>query len=175
MKKFILSMAIMLSFGFYVISQNTGNSSDVLAITPTTSSSSSKKTSNSNKVIPVTPVKNNSSATSQNNQPSVSVATVPKKSGTYNDGEYTGPSVDAYYGNIQVRAIISGGKLVDIQFLNYPRDRNTSVRINERALPILKQEAIRTQSANINAVSGASASSPAFIESLSGALSQAKA
>jgi uncharacterized protein with FMN-binding domain len=100
-------------------------------------------------------------------------APAPKPKGKFNDGTYTGPSIDAYYGNIQVAAVISGGKLTDVQILDYPQDRRTSQNINSQALPILVSEAISAQSANIDAVSGASESSPAFISSLSAALAQA--
>lgn len=95
-------------------------------------------------------------------------------SGQYKDGVYNGAVADAYYGNIQVQAIISGGKLTDIKFLDYPRDRDTSIQINSYALPILRTEAIQAQSANVNGVSGASDTSPAFVKSLSTALAQAK-
>ena len=57
--------------------------------------------------------------------------------------------------------------------LQYPTDRQTSAMINADALPTLKSEALQAQSANINAVSGASETSPAFIKSLATALSKA--
>jgi uncharacterized protein with FMN-binding domain len=41
-------------------------------------------------------------------------------------------------------------------------------------MPILQQEVIQVQSGNINAVSGASASSQAFSQSLNSAIQQAK-
>ncbi len=95
--------------------------------------------------------------------------------GMYKDGSYTGSVADAYYGNVQVKAVISGGKLSDVVFLSYPNDRQNSVRINTYATPILKSEAISAQSADVDAVSGASFTSKAFKESLSNALLQAKA
>jgi uncharacterized protein with FMN-binding domain len=96
-------------------------------------------------------------------------------SATYKDGQYTGSSADAFYGFIQVEAVISGGKLTDVKFLQTPNDRDTSVMINSQATPALKQEAIQAQSANVNIVSGATDSSQAFIQSLSSALKQAQA
>jgi uncharacterized protein with FMN-binding domain len=93
---------------------------------------------------------------------------------TYKDGTFTGNPADAFYGNIQVQAIISGGKITDIQFLQYPNDRSRSIAINTISMPILKQEAIQAQNANVNVVSGATDSSNAFVQSLSSALAQAK-
>jgi uncharacterized protein with FMN-binding domain len=92
----------------------------------------------------------------------------------YKDGAYVGPVRDAYYGNVQVKALVSGGKLVDIEFLAYPNDRSTSLEINSQAMPILKSEAIRAQDSDVNMVSGATATSEAFIQSLTAALSSAQ-
>ena len=94
--------------------------------------------------------------------------------GQYRNGSYVGAVVDAYYGNVQVKVTISGGKITDVQFLDYPQDRSTSVRINTRAMPTLISEAITAQNANVDGVSGASATSAAYQESLAGALAQAK-
>jgi uncharacterized protein with FMN-binding domain len=95
------------------------------------------------------------------------------RTGKYKDGTYTGSVADAFYGNIQVKVVISGGQITDVIFLQYPNDRNTSIEINSQAMPILKQEAISAQSAQVSGVSGATATSQAFIESLGSALSQA--
>ena len=98
----------------------------------------------------------------------------PNAAGTYADGSYTGTATDAYYGTVQVKAIISGGKIADVQFLQYPSDRSTSVRVNTQAMPLLTQEAIAAQNANVDIVSGATATSQAFQISLASALTQAK-
>jgi uncharacterized protein with FMN-binding domain len=92
----------------------------------------------------------------------------------YKDGVYTGNPADALYGNIQVKAIITNGRITDVQFLQYPSDRNTSVQINSQAMPFLKQEAILVQSAQVNIVTGATDTSQAFIQSLNSALLKAK-
>jgi uncharacterized protein with FMN-binding domain len=99
----------------------------------------------------------------------------PKPRGQYVDGTYTGNVADAYYGNVQVRVDISGGKITAVAFLQYPNDRDTSRYINAQAMPMLTQEALQAQSANIDGVSGATATSDAFVESLSSALTQARA
>jgi uncharacterized protein with FMN-binding domain len=92
----------------------------------------------------------------------------------YKDGTYTGISADAFYGNIQVKAIISGGKITDVQFLDYPQDRRNSIEINSQAMPLLKSEAIQIQNANVDIISGATATSQAFVQSLQSALNQAQ-
>lgn len=92
----------------------------------------------------------------------------------YKDGAYTGSVADAFWGVIQVKAIISGGKITDVQFLQYPNERSRSVAINQYADPILTSEAIQAQSAQVDIVTGATDSSDAFVQSLSNALSQAQ-
>ncbi|MEW6631292.1 MAG: FMN-binding protein [Pseudomonadota bacterium] len=89
------------------------------------------------------------------------------------DGTYAGPVTDAYYGPMQVQVSIQGGRLSALKVLKYPSDRRTSVRINREALPMLRDEAISAQSANVDIISGATLSSRAFIQSLDGALRKA--
>ena len=92
----------------------------------------------------------------------------------YRDGTFKGVSADAYYGRVQVDAVIKGGRLIAVDVLSYPSDRRTSRYINSRALPELEQEAIQAQSANIDGVSGATLTSGAYEESLDAALSTAR-
>ncbi len=99
---------------------------------------------------------------------------VAKPKGQYADGTYTGAAADAYYGTVQVQAVVQDGALASVTFLQYPSDRRTSQQINSRAMPILKSEAIQAQSANVSGVSGATHTSEAFIQSLGDALAQAK-
>src|SRR5258706_10645916 len=69
-------------------------------------------------------------AAATNSQPSSTVVATP---GQYKNGSYTGPAADAFYGNVQVQAIVRGGKLSDIPFLSYPTDHRDSVFINQQA------------------------------------------
>jgi uncharacterized protein with FMN-binding domain len=98
-----------------------------------------------------------------------------QSSGKYRNGTYTGASVNVFYGYVQVQAVIQNGQIANVVFLQYPSDRSTSRYINSQAMPMLTQEAIQAQSANVNGVSGASATSQGFVQSLGDALSQAHA
>jgi uncharacterized protein with FMN-binding domain len=98
----------------------------------------------------------------------------PTSSGKFKNGTYIGSVEDAFYGNIQVQVVVSGGKITDVIFLDHPQDNRTSISINSQAMPMLKAEAISAQSANVDTISGASDSSMAFQKSLASALSQAK-
>jgi uncharacterized protein with FMN-binding domain len=108
----------------------------------------------------------------KNNQSGQAVDT---KQVLYKDGEYTGPVVDAYYGNLQVKAIIQNGLLTDVQFLQFPMKKGNTFDISNNSMPILKAEAIQTQSADVNIISGATQTVEAFHVSLAGALLLAKA
>lgn len=92
----------------------------------------------------------------------------------YKDGTFTGAVADAYYGYVQIRTTITNGKITSVEFLQYPNDARTSQRINSQAMPILQSQALKAQSAQVNGVSGASATSDAFIQSFGNALAQAK-
>jgi uncharacterized protein with FMN-binding domain len=94
--------------------------------------------------------------------------------GTYKDGTYTGTTADAFYGPLQVRATIQNGKISDVEFLQYPNDRETSVQISNESMPLLKSEAITNQTAKVDTVTGATQTSDAFVQSLQSALDQAK-
>lgn len=94
--------------------------------------------------------------------------------GQYRDGTYTGPNVNAFYGLVQVQTTIRNGKIADVQFVKYPNDRRTSVRINDYAVPYLQDEAVQAQSANVDFISGATLTSEAFAKSLQVALNSAK-
>ncbi len=128
--------------------------------------------------VPLTPISETPTPTSIEPNPTqlpIPVPTpTPEPTGQYKNGSYTGNSINFFYGTMQVRAIISGGKLTDVKFLKYPNDRPTSVEINTQAMPILKSEAIKSQTANVDIVSGATDSTIAFNESLGSALQIAK-
>ncbi len=147
MKKLIIGIFVAITFIIYSFHQRNDGSSAV-----------------------VTPKATSAPSTSQQ----MSSTTTTSATATYKDGQYTGTAADAYYGYIQVQAVISGGKLTDVQFLQYPNDRRNSVEINSQAMPSLKQEAIQAQSAHVDTVSGATDTSLAFVQSLSSALTNAQ-
>jgi uncharacterized protein with FMN-binding domain len=92
----------------------------------------------------------------------------------YKNGTYTGTVADAVYGQLQVAVTISGGKITDIAYPVYPNSPGHTSEVAAFALPALKQEAIASQSANVNIVSGATQDSEAFQQSLASALAQAQ-
>jgi len=91
----------------------------------------------------------------------------------YKDGTYTGSVISAYYGNVQVQAVIQNGNIITVNFLQSPDENPNSINVNQQAMPYLKQEAIQAQSSNVSIITGATFTSQAFIQSLANALNQA--
>ncbi|WP_042413928.1 FMN-binding protein [Streptacidiphilus anmyonensis] len=94
-------------------------------------------------------------------------------SSTSKSSSYTGQAVDTRYGPVQVRIDVSGGKISKIDVLQYPDGMQRDQDINSYALPVLNQEALSAQSAQIDAVSGATYTSDGYTQSLQSALDQA--
>ena len=94
-------------------------------------------------------------------------------SAKYQDGTYTGDSVNVFYGNVQVAVDITGGVVKQVRFLQYPNSHSTSVMINQQAMPYLIQEAIQAQSSRVQIISGATFTSEGFQQSLQSALAKA--
>ncbi len=103
------------------------------------------------------------------------VAPTPASGGTYADGTFTGATISTRYGDVQVAAVISGGTLSDVTPLQLPSGDGHSRRIAQVAEPILREEALTAQSANIDLLSGATYTSEAYAESLQSALDNAHA
>jgi uncharacterized protein with FMN-binding domain len=96
------------------------------------------------------------------------------QSARYKDGEFTGDPVEILWGIVQVKAVIQNGKIADVQFLQMPFDRARSVEITDLAKPLLKSEAIKAQSAQVDLVTSATMTSIGFRETLASALAEAK-
>jgi uncharacterized protein with FMN-binding domain len=85
-----------------------------------------------------------------------------------------GDVIGTRFGDVQVRLIESGGKITDIQALRLPFDRRRSNEISQYVEPILRSEALRAQSAQIDTVSGATYTSDAYDTSLQSAIDRAR-
>ena len=193
MKKYLLSSIVVVSFLAYSLYERVfgiqtmpivapKNISGVPQFTPTPSINLGSSTaSTQTPTIPLTPTPMPANSTTKSTPTSKPIpqntptpTTAPTPSSGYKDGTYSGDVADAFYGNIQVQATINGGKITNIQFLQYPNDRGTSIMINQQADPLLAQEAVQAQSAQVDVVSGATDSSQAFVQSLQTALQKAK-
>lgn len=88
--------------------------------------------------------------------------------------QVTGRAFDNPYGTVQVRVTLDGSRLVDVAAVQSPADQDRSVEIAREALPLLRQEVLKAQSAQIDVVSGASYDSQGYAQSVQSALDQAR-
>jgi uncharacterized protein with FMN-binding domain len=88
-------------------------------------------------------------------------------------GKVTGSVAQTQWGPVQVQLTVSSGKITDVAVLQYPNGTGMDQEINAYALPILMQETVQKQSAQIDMVSGATITSTGYLESLQSALDQA--
>lgn len=86
----------------------------------------------------------------------------------------TGDPVQTMFGPVQVQITLSGSKITGVVVLQQPNNNFRDQRINGFALPVLTQEALAAQSANIDAVSGATYTSQGYIGSLQSAIDKAR-
>ena len=109
-----------------------------------------------------------SGATSATSAPPPSAPTSAGVSGTFNGG-----AVDTRYGPVQVQITVSAGKITAAQVLQVPQESDRDVQINSQAVPVLVQETLQAQNAQIDTVSGATYTSDGYTRSLQSAIDAA--
>ncbi|MDF3146640.1 FMN-binding protein, partial [Streptomyces sp. T21Q-yed] len=89
-------------------------------------------------------------------------------------GTVTGDAAQTQYGAVQVRLTVANGKITQAEAVQAPKG-GQSDQITANAVPKLNQATVTAQSANIDAVSGATYTSAGYKESLQSAIDKAKA
>lgn len=86
---------------------------------------------------------------------------------------FDGPAVSNVRGTYQAQITVVDGVVTDVVALQAGTSAAESVAVNTMAIPLFKERVLEAQSADVEAVSGASFTSPAFLESLAGAFEAA--
>jgi uncharacterized protein with FMN-binding domain len=86
----------------------------------------------------------------------------------------TGPLLTTPFSSIQVRAELTRGRLTGVRTLSLTGADAHTQALNARAEPILREEALRAGSADIDVVSGATYTSESWIQSLKAAIRDAR-
>jgi len=86
---------------------------------------------------------------------------------------YDGDTAQTRWGPVQVRITVQGGKITASQAVVYPNGNGRDHEINSYALPVLNQEVVQAQGANIDMVSGATVTSDGYLSSLQSAIDKA--
>ena len=82
----------------------------------------------------------------------------------------TGDAIFVDYGYVQLKVTAKAGKITKIVAVQLPNQDGRSISISNAVEPMLKQEALTAQSANIAGVSGATFTSGGYQQSLQSAL-----
>lgn len=85
-----------------------------------------------------------------------------------------GPIERTLFNSVQVRVVVKEGRLISVTALVLPNVDARSRQLSALAGPILAREALASNGAVVDAVSGASYTSGAYVESLQGALDRAR-
>ena len=138
----------------------------------TAATKSSKPVATKKAAATKTPASGNSAA-SNSATPTVAATTAPAATAAPAaiNGTFTGPSVNVNYGNVQVKITVVNGRITDAVAVKAPTGKND--RYTNMAVPTLKAQTLKAQSANIQGVSGASYTSYGWFTSLQGAIALA--
>jgi uncharacterized protein with FMN-binding domain len=85
-----------------------------------------------------------------------------------------GDTIETRFGPVQVEVTVKNGNITNVTALQLPWDHQRSASISEYVEPILHDEAIQAQSANVDIVSGATYTSIGYARSLQSALDKLK-
>ena len=151
-----------------------GQGATAVASASSSSSSSSNAAVATSKATAVAtksakPTKSSSATVAESTAPAATQA--PAANSAAINGTFTGPSVFVNYGNVQVKITVANGRITDAVAVVAPSGRND--RWTNMAVPILKAQTLKAQSADIQGASGASYTSYGWYTSLQGALAQA--
>lgn len=92
--------------------------------------------------------------------------TAPKFSGK--DQVVEGDPFTNHYGVVQVKVTFQAGKIKDITTLLAPSGKSNV--FTEMSIPVLKEEVIKNQSTKVELVSGATATSASYLQSIQSAI-----
>ncbi|MGQ4572595.1 FMN-binding protein [Leuconostoc pseudomesenteroides] len=152
----LIAVAMVLD-AYFLLLMNKGSSTDASA--PTTSQATTTDSTSD-----TTSVSSSSSTISTSSS-----------SGKYKDGTYKGSSVSTQWGNVQVKVTISGGKITDVTMVHSTSEdgEGRSQAIDNQAEPVYISETKKAQSADIQAISGATVTNEGYTQSLQSALDKA--
>ena len=150
---------------------SSSTSTKAVATTATTTATQSAKPVATKKATEKATAAASATATATHSATPPAAATTAAAAPAAKSGTFTGPAVFVNYGTVQVKITVQNGKIVDAVAVQAPTGRND--RYTQMAVPILKQQTLAAQSANIKGASGASYTSYGWFKSLQGALADA--
>ena len=167
MRRIVLWLAstvtiVVLLFGYHTSTNKTSAAAVTSSASSTATTSSSEPSSSSS-----------SSSSSPTSSSSTSSSTSSSSGDSTEARTYTGSVAQTRWGPVQVQITVQGDKITKVTVLQQPNGNHKDAEINSYALPILVQDTLTAQSAQIDMVSGATVTSDGYITSLQSALDQA--
>ncbi|HEX2705757.1 MAG TPA: FMN-binding protein [Candidatus Lustribacter sp.] len=86
---------------------------------------------------------------------------------------YTGDAVNTRWGIVQVEITVADAKITRAEAIQYPQENPRDQEINSYAIPLLNEEAVQAQSAQLDSIGGATVTVQGYIASLQSAIDQA--
>lgn len=162
--------ALVLLFS-YSTSTNAKSSTSIVASSEGSVNESNGTTSSTD--TPTTSATDSSASADSSSTDSASTdsSTAPADTGAATT--YDGDEVMTRWGLVQVQITVADGKITKSEVLQVPWDNHEDQQINSYAVPILNDEAVAAQSADIDMVSGATVTSNGYVQSLQSAIDQA--
>jgi uncharacterized protein with FMN-binding domain len=87
----------------------------------------------------------------------------------------TGDAIQYQYGILQLKATLTAGRLSGVTVVRLEPEPGRSEFIDAQAIPLLRAEALKARSANVDVISGATYTSEAYARSLQSAIDRAQA
>ncbi len=128
---------------------------------PVTSTSTSATTTPAAPATPAPSVSSSATATTT-------------KTSTAKSGTFVGATESTPFGDVQVEIVVTAGKITDVKALKLTDQGGRSVQISAYSTPILRSEVLKSQSANVDSVSGATYTSDGYLSSAQSAIDKAK-
>ena len=108
-------------------------------------------------------------------RPAATAAPAPRATPRPGEKSASGPVITTPFSVIQVRATLTRGRLTGVETVELTGDGPHTEALNARAEPILRAEALKAGSADIDVVTGATYTSESWRDSLQAAIDAARA
>ncbi len=129
-------------------------------------------TTNPTTTVTVTATPSTTTTTPTTTTPATTTTDPSSTGETYTDGTFTGATSTNRYGSETVTVTISNGQIAEVSTQSQVYEQR-SQRYVDRAVPVLRQEVLAANSADVSMVSGATYTSRSYLSSLQSALDQA--
>ncbi|WEO78894.1 FMN-binding protein [Cryobacterium sp. SO2] len=176
MRKRAIAASILSSAAVLVVGWQLGAPAAITTSVPSASSSGGTVaggTTPSTTTPSTTAPSTSGSATGSGTSATTPTPTQAPTTSTSASGTFVGTSTSTRYGSVQVQITVQSGTITDVTALKLTDADGKSVQISNRAAPVLRQEVLNAQSAQVSTVSGATYTSDAYLTSLQSALDQA--